>query len=64
MCISRLNGLSKEMLAHSQEQVNAAFQAESLHLKKVVQSNHDQTKILTLCEDLLKEKNDVAWHHS
>lgn len=46
-----------------QEQVNAAFQAESLHLEKVVQSMREQTTIATLRKDLLKEKNDVVWRH-
>ena len=45
------------------EEIKAAFRAESLHLEKVVQTMHEQARVVSFCKDLMKEKDDLGWSH-
>ena len=46
------------------EEINAAFQAERLHLEKVVQMMHKQARVVSFPKDLMKEKDDLVWSHA
>ena len=51
------NGLSLMI----EEQISAAYLAESHHLEEDVQWMRKQTRIMSLHKDLLKEKDDLMW---
>ena len=51
------NGLSLMI----EEQISAAYLAESRRLEEDVQWMHKQTRITSLRKDLLKEKDDLVW---
>ena len=46
------------------EEIRALFKAESFHLEELVNLMCKQAKIMSLCKDLMKEKDDLVWHHS
>ena len=45
------------------EEIRALFEAESFHLEELVDLMHEQAKIMSLHKDLMKEKDNLVWHH-
>ena len=58
---TRLEGDARSLAID--EEISAAFRAESLHLEKVVQTMHEQARVVSFCKGLMKEKDDLVWSH-